>query len=102
MPSRGVVALRTALQAHLRSGAPDDGGRRAVTLFCGEARRRGLRAEEVLVLLKDVWRSLPEVRRLGRTQREQALARLTTLTIRTFYEREAASPRARPVDLRTR
>jgi hypothetical protein len=86
MPTRGVLALRTALQALLRSGAPEESVRRAVSLFCAEARRREMRAERVLVVLKDVWRSLPEVRRLGRAQSELALAHLTTLTIRTFYE----------------
>jgi hypothetical protein len=86
MPTRGVLALRTALQAILRSGSPDDDVRRAMELFCAEARRRDLRAERVLVLLKEAWQSLPEVRRLRRGQRERALAHLTTLAIRTFYE----------------
>lgn len=90
MTSRGVLALRTALQAALRAGARDDDGvRRAVALFCGEARRREMRAEQVLVLLKETWRTLPEVRRLGRAQRELTLAHLTTLAIRTFYESDA-------------
>jgi hypothetical protein len=97
MPSRGVVALRTALQALLRSGAPDDDVRRAMSLFCAEARRRELPAERVLVLLKEAWRSLPEVRRLRRTQREHALAHLTTLAIRTFYEPSADAPES-PAD----
>ena len=93
MPTRGVVALRTALQAQLRRGlAPDESTRRAVALFCAEAKRRDLRAEQVLVLLKDVWRTLPEVRRLRRTQREPALAQLTTLAIRTFYDPTPSLP----------
>ena len=95
-----MVALRTALRELLRTGAPDDGVRRAVALFCSEARRRGLRAEEVLPLLKDVRRTLPEVRRLGRAQREIALGRLTTMTNRTFYEPPVAAPRATLDDVR--
>ena len=92
MPTRGVLALRTALQALLRSGTPDDGVRHAMELFCAEARRRELRAERVLVLLKEVWQTLPEVRRLGRAEREQVLAHITTLAIRTYYEPTARAP----------
>jgi len=96
LPTRGVLALRTAIQALMRAGATDDEVRRAMALFCAEARRRGVRAELVLVVLKDVWRTLPEVRRLSRVGREAALARLTTLAIRTFYEpaSSAVSPEA--------
>lgn len=89
MPGKGIVALRTALQALLRRGAPDDAMEGAVALFCAEARRRDIRAERVLVLLKDVWRTLPEARPLARADRERRLARLTSLTIRTYYETSA-------------
>ena len=97
MPPRGILALRSALQALLRSGAPDEAVRRAVALFCAEARRRGLRVEQVIVALKDVLRTLPEIRRLRRAERDPALAHLTTLTIRTYYESEARPADVAPV-----
>ena len=86
MPPGGVVALRTALQGVLRRGAPDEELRRAVALFCAEARRRGMLAEQVLVTLKEVWSTLPEVRRRGRPQRDRALENLISAAIQTFYE----------------
>ena len=89
MTPRGILALRTALQATARGDA-SDGERvsRAVALFCAEAKRREMHVERVLVVVKEVWRTLPEARRLGRAQRELALAHLTSLTIRTFYGSE--------------
>jgi len=94
MPSRGVLALRTAIQGVMRNGSPDDDVLRAMRVFCAEARRREVNVERVLVLIKQTWRTLPEVRRLGGARREAALAHLTTLAIRTFYD--SASPPAPP------
>ncbi len=55
----GFTALRTALQAAARDGAPDR-GQRLATLICREARRQNLRLAKVLALLGIAWRSLPE------------------------------------------
>jgi len=83
----GVVALRCALQAQLRGEWPDGALRRALRLMCDEAHRSGLRAEQLIVIVKDAWRSLPEVSRLpaGGT-RERLLSRVVTMCIEEFYE----------------
>lgn len=82
----GVVALRCALQAQLRGEWPDGALRRALRLMCDEAHRNGLRAEQLLVVVKDAWRSLPEVSQLptGGT-RERLLSRVVTMCIEEFY-----------------
>ena len=82
----GVVALRSALQAQLRGEWPDGALRRAIRVMCDEAHRNGLRAEQLLVILKDAWSSLPEVTRLptGGT-RERLLGRIVTMCVEEFY-----------------
>jgi len=82
----GVVALRSALQAQLRGEWPDGALRRAIRAMCDEAHRNGLRAEQLLVILKDAWSSLPEVARLspGGT-RERLLDRIVTMCVEEFY-----------------
>jgi hypothetical protein len=82
----GVVALRSALQAQLRGEWPDGALRRAIRVMCDEAHRNGLRAEQLLVILKDAWSSLPEVARLptGGT-RERLLDRIVTMCVEEFY-----------------
>ena len=98
MPAKGRIALRTALQAVVRLGASDADLRRAVALFAAEARRRGLLAEQVLVLLKGEWGSLPEVRALRRSHRDPRLDRLISETIRAYYVTPAAAAPTAPAD----
>ena len=80
-----VAALRCGLQAQL-GPSPNGELRRAMRLLCDDARRRGLRAEQVIVLVKEAWASLPEVHALPRgQQRSEALSRIVSLCIDEFY-----------------
>ena len=81
-----VVALRSALQAQLRGAPSSSDLRRAIRLMCGEARRHDLRAEQLLIIFKHAWNSLPEVQQLpyGR-ERTDLLSRVVTMCIEEFY-----------------
>lgn len=80
-------ALRTALQAHLRAQHARESPelRRFATIVCREARRRGLRAEEVVVLLKQTWLSLPESTHPGRAAHAVLVEQLISLCIEEYF-----------------
>ena len=88
----GVKALRSVLQAHARGPLADGELRRAIGLVCREARRERLRAEQVIVAVKQTWYSLPEVRGLPSGDTRAALLdRVVRLTIDEFYAERASS-----------
>ena len=79
-------AVRVALRAYLRD-ANDSGALQASLLLMGnEARTRSILPEQLLIMLKDLWNGLPEVRSMHDT-REQIpmLQRVVTMCIREYY-----------------
>jgi hypothetical protein len=88
-----LLAVRRLLQA-LRDGWLVDslvsGAARAVA---GDAHRHGVRAEQMLIALKEAWAVLGEVREpAGTAERRRLLSRLVTLAIYEYYEYHAGSP----------
>jgi hypothetical protein len=92
--SEGAGALREqllgALSLALRvgdgsEGARDGGLRRLIQRASQSARERGLRAEQLLILLKETWRELPEVRHVPFQDADDMLARVVTLCIEEYY-----------------
>jgi hypothetical protein len=77
--------LRYALDAQLVGRFPNASVRRSLRGVCSEAQRSGMRAEQLLVILKDSWRRLPETRRIERSERDEALGQVITLCIREYY-----------------
>jgi hypothetical protein len=55
---------------------------------CRLAQARGVRAEQLLLLLKESWRVLPEALRIPRHQAEDVLARAITACIDEYYANE--------------
>ena len=53
---------------------------------CGRARSDGVRAEHLLVVLKELWRELPERGRLQRVEADDALSRVVSACINEFYQ----------------
>src|SRR5689334_11396013 len=53
---------------------------------CTQARRDGIRAEHLLIVLKESWRELPERARLPRYAADQTLARLVSACINEYYQ----------------
>ena len=89
---RARGALRCALQAQIATRPRDDAGfRHALRLMSEDAHRRGVRAEQMIVALKEAWRSLPEVQSLpAGGPGDSALSRAITMLIEEFYARPDA------------
>lgn len=78
--------LGRLLQDEWRDDAPKGDLRIALRAACDQARNDGLRAEELLLVLKDAWRDLPDRRALPRIDTDAALARVVTACIDEYYE----------------
>lgn len=82
-------ALRAALSGRLsESEAPaEELLRRAVHAVCQDAHQESLRAEQVVLIVKQLWFTIPEVRQLPRQGDGHRLLRhAITLCIDEFYE----------------
>jgi hypothetical protein len=102
-------ALRAALGAQLRT-LPDEPFvppprlRRGIRLLCDQARRHGVRAEQLVVAVREAWSSLPESRwRAGADRGSELIGRVVAVCIDEFYagQREDArgdAPASRPRD----
>ena len=87
-----VVALRSALQECLSHSG--DAARLQAVLrnIATEARSKQMRAEQLLIALKDVWYSLPQLQRAPEgDEQNRMLQRIVTQCIREYYA-------ARPAD----
>ena len=83
-----LAALRCGLQAQL-GPSPNGELRHAMRCLCDEAHRRDLRAEQVIVLVKEAWGSLPEVHAMSHYRRSEALSPIVSLCIDEFYAARA-------------
>lgn len=83
-----IVALRHAARVAELEDKEDPGVHELIGRACTVARDRGVRAEQVVLLLKDAWRELPEARRLPRHDASDMLARTITVCIRAYYKRD--------------
>ena len=81
-----LAAVRGALGRSLEGGEAADELRLALRAMAREARDQGLRAEQILVVLKELWGTVPQVRRAsGREQQTALLQRAVTLCINEYY-----------------
>jgi hypothetical protein len=81
-----VGELRTALTRSLETGSHGS-DLKAVLVSCAlEAKRKGLLAEQLLLALKDVWYSLPEVsKHSGNDVQTRLLQQLIAQCIQEYY-----------------
>ena len=89
-PSRlddeSVSALRFALRAYLHNAEAPSGLQAALHRIATEARERGILPEQLLVVLKDLWSTLPEVRSMTDTRQQvNLLQRVVTMCIKEYY-----------------
>ncbi|HEX7978266.1 MAG TPA: hypothetical protein VF461_06665 [Gemmatimonadaceae bacterium] len=89
-PSRlddaSIDALRAALRAYLQDS--EDPGKLQPSLLqiAGEARARAMLPEQLLVVLKEVWSGLPEVRSMTNSRQQiNLLQRVVTMCIKEYY-----------------
>ena len=78
-------ALGCALHASRGEGAAQAGIRETLRDVCAAAHARGLHAEQVLVILKEAWRSLPDGRDTIQPDADAALGRVVSLCISEYY-----------------
>ena len=71
--------------------------RAALRVTCERARRDGLRAEQLLLVVKAVWHDLPERRELPRVDADEVLARVVTACIAEYFDEPPAERQRRDV-----
>lgn len=78
-------SVREAISAYL-STSDGDGLQSALMALSSEARAKDVLPEQLLVTLKDLWSSLPEVRHMAdHREKTQILQRVVTICIREYY-----------------
>lgn len=81
-----VAALRTALRAYLANAGEPAVLQVALLRMSVEARERSLLPEHLLVVLKDVWSTLPEVRAMTDAGEQiRLMQRVVTMCIKEYY-----------------
>ncbi len=79
-------AVRTALVQYLRAPGSPTELRAALNQMADEARAKAILPEHLLVTLKQLWSSLPEVRSVGDVDEQtRMLQRVVTMCIREYY-----------------
>lgn len=81
-----IAAVRSALGRYVDDSTDGIELRAALQTMASEARDKSIRAEQLLVVLKDVWYALPGVRgTIEQTQQIRLLQRVVTMCIREYY-----------------
>ena len=81
-----VDSLREALRRYLGNGLSPSPLQAALLLVAREAREKQILPESLLIVLKDVWNSLPEVRGMtDSAQQVRLLQRVVTMCIKEYY-----------------
>lgn len=81
-----VTALRAALSRSVAQGNHADDLRQLLCHAADEARTKGIQAERLLIILKDIWYSLPEVVNAPTSDVENALLQeLISRCIQEYY-----------------
>ena len=89
-PSRGALELlRNTLRRGLGQGVPDRELRRALHMICVEAHTLDLQPEELLVLFKAAWRTLPETQERSAFRQRDLLEHAVTICIDAYYESDS-------------
>jgi hypothetical protein len=81
-----VAAVRDALRAYLSNAGDSALLQNALLRVSKEARERSILPEQLLVILKDVWSTLPEVRAMtDAAQQVRLMQRVVTMCIKEYY-----------------
>ena len=81
-----VAAVRDALRAYLSDRTDPRRLQAALLAMSNEARARTILPEQLLVVLKDTWGTLPEVRAMTDTGEQiRLLQRIVTMCIKEYY-----------------
>jgi hypothetical protein len=81
-----VTEMRAALSRSLRAGSHGDELKGLLSRAAVDARKKGIQAEQLLLVLKDIWYSLPELAtRLGDDVQTRLLQQLIARCIQEYY-----------------
>jgi hypothetical protein len=81
-----VATVRAALRAYLADSSDAAALQRALLRMSAEARERTMLPEHLLVVLKDIWGALPEVRSMPDAgEQVRLLQRVVTMCIKEYY-----------------
>lgn len=81
-----VAAVRDALRSYLSRSPQPAVLQRALVRMSSEARARAILPEQLLIVLKDVWGTLPEVRGMTDSgEQVRLLQRVVTMCIKEYY-----------------
>ena len=81
-----IEDLRAALRAYLQDSEDPSLLQPSLLAIASEARARDILPEQLLVLLKEVWSGLPEVRsKMNSRQQVNILQRVVTMCIKEYY-----------------
>jgi len=83
-----ISAVRVALGSYVRDGDPGTLLRDTLRTMAGEAKSRGITAERLLVVLKNLLGTLPELRQIAEpVDREKTKQRIVTACIEQYYRK---------------
>src|SRR5262245_47837519 len=82
-----ISELRAALLRSAKTGSHGDELKALLANAAAEARKKGILAEHLLVLLKDIWYSLPQLasQQQGNDVQTRLLQQLVARSIREYY-----------------
>jgi len=81
-----VSAVRQALRTYLRDSKDSSALQSPLLEMAQQARTRGILPEQLLIVLKDVWNTLPEVRAMTDAHEQIGmLQRVVTMCIKEYY-----------------
>ena len=81
-----IHAVRAALGRYIANSIDGDELRASLQTMASEARDKSIRAEQLLVVLKDVWYALPGMRgTIDPTEQVRLLQRVVTMCIGEYY-----------------
>jgi len=88
LSTESIVALESALQKYLANQDASVSLEPTMRRIAVEARAKSIRAEQLLIMLKDIWYALPQVARADHVESQnRLLQRVVTLCIREYYSR---------------
>jgi len=73
LESETAEALRAVMDRAVRRGNHTDELHDILRRVSAEAREKGIQAEQLLIIMKELWYSLPELRRVADNDRQVAL-----------------------------
>ena len=78
--------MRAALEQYIASAGASDLLRASLHRMAAEAHERTILPEQLLVILKDIWYSVPTVRDMENSEDQvRLLQRVVTMCIRAYY-----------------